>query len=342
MDNYILVYKNGQKKDWCTKLELKNTQPNLIYFICRKETIISYRYGEHANYTFCDRDGNDMPLLVGDTAFFSFKTSGTQRRFILSWEIEQYGIKEEYALYRDDIFYYSPSVADEWADPITDTIRLIQDILRFGLATRKELDALKRELYSYDLNIKWRIKRYSHLKDIDFEKSGLILSTYNVQLPCVEKEYKKTADIKSRLNVQDALAFLRDERDKREHSVELLDEGNKFLEEYASSLERVFIKDGVTTIENGQFDDCKKARIIVLPTSVTCIIQTAFNYTHVESVYIKSSTLAQLSASSPAPGIMLTKAKFYVPQNLLESYKTNFFWKSLADRLFTIKEDEQL
>lgn len=340
MRHYILVYKNGKKEDPCTTLKLKNTQPNLILFTCRKESVHSYRYGEHANYTFCDKDGNDAPLKVGDVTIFSFKTSGTQRNFILSWEIEHSGTKEEYGLCRDDILYYTPSVDYEWSDPITDTRRLIQDILRFGLDARKELDALKREIYSCDSRIEWRFDRYYRLRDIDFEKSGLNLSTYDVELPHIEKQYKEIADFKSKIDIQDALDFLRDEAAKRECTISLLEEGNEIIEKYASSLETVYIKEGVTTIEDGQFADCKSATTVVLPSSVTSIIQTAFNYTPIKTVCITSPTIVHLAPSFPAPGVMRTDAKFYVPQNLVESYKADMFWKTYADRILAIKEGE--
>ena len=340
MTNYIIVYKDGEKADWCTTLTLKNTQPSLILFICRKETVHPYSYGEHANYAFCNRDGNDAPLKVGDVTIYSFKTHGTKRNFILSWELEHSGIKEEYALCRDNIWYYTPSVDYEWSDPIKDTIRLIRDILRFGLDSRRKMDALKREIYSFDYEIELRMNRYFHLRDIDFEKSGLNLSTYAVELPRLEKQYKEIADIKSKIDIQDALNFLRDEADKRERTINLLEEGNEVIGKYASSLATVYIKEGVTTIEDGHFDDCKCASIVVLPSSVTSIVQTAFNFTHVKTVYITSPTLVLLTASHPAPGIMLTNTKFYVPQDMVKSYRTNMFWKPHADRILAIKDDE--
>ena len=82
MTNYIIVYKNGENADWCTTLKLKNTQPSLILFICRKETVHSYSYGEHANYAFCNKDGIDAPLKVGDVTISSLKHMG--QRGILS------------------------------------------------------------------------------------------------------------------------------------------------------------------------------------------------------------------------------------------------------------------
>ena len=340
MTNYILVYKNGEKEDWCTTVKLKNTQPNLILFICRKETLHSYRYGEHANYTFCNRDGNDTPFIAGDVTISSFRTYGTQRCFILSWEIEHSGIKEEYALFRDNIWYYTPSVDYEWFDPIKETIHLIRDILRFGLDSRRKMDALKREIYSFDYEIERRMNRYFHLRDIDFEKSGLNLSTYVVELPRIEKQYKEIAKIKSMTNIQDAMDFLRNEAAKRDSTLKLLEEGNDIIGKHASSLETVYIKEGVTTINEGQFEDCKKAKTIILPSSVTNIVHTALNFVPVESVHITSPTLVQLIPSFPAPGIMLTKAKFYVPQNLVESYRADMFWKSHANSIYSSKDDE--
>ena len=340
MERYIIVYKDGKYEDWCTEIKLKNTQPSLIFFICRKETVHSYGYGEHADYTFCDRDGNAAPLKVSDLSFLSFRTYGTQRNFILSWKIERSGATEEYALSRDNIWQYTPSVDDEWENPIKDTIRLIHDIRRFGLDVRKDIDSLKRVIYSKDWSINWKLKRYWHLRDIDYEKSGLHLSTYAVKLPYLEKDYKKLALVKSRFNVQEALAFLRDELEKRERTFNLLEDGNVILSKYASSLEKVFVKDGVTTIEDEQFDDCKNARVIILPPSVTCIVQTAFNFTPAENVYITSPARVSLNPASPAPGIMLTKAKFYVPSELVESYRTNLFWKSLSNRILPINEED--
>ena len=337
MDSYIIVCKDGNIEE-LSNLKLANAQTDKIFFICQKRIINSYGYGEHTNYTFCDSEGNAVPLAVGNISLFSFRTYGVQRNFILSWKYEHSGIHEEYELHRDNIWYYPPSFDYEWENPINDTIRLIQDISRFGLDARNEIDSLKREIYSTDMKIRWSTKRYSHLIDIDYEKSGLHPKS-DLQLPLLEKEYKRISDAKSRFNAKEAMDFLREEMTKRKRALTLLEEHNKELSMYASSIEVVFVKEGVTTIKDEQFKDCKNAREIFLPPSVTSIIHTAFNFTPVESVYITSPARVDLVPSFPASGIMLTNATFYVRSELIERYRTNLFWKSLSDRILPIKDD---
>ena len=105
----------------------------------------------------------------------------------------------------------------------------------------------------------------------------------------------------------------------------------------------MYIKEGVTKICKDQIDyNYTRAKTVVLPNSIQTIDQTAFNFAPaLESIVIPGPRMAQISPSLPHPGTMLTRAKFYVPNDMLETYRGNQFWSVYANKIVAILEDGQ-
>lgn len=237
MEQYIIVYKDGTITDWCTLAIIRSAPSESIYFICRKTTAFRYGYGEHANYVFCDKDGNDSQMVVGSLSFLSFMTTGTSRDFMLVWNFLNGNAKEKYTLHRDEVWNIMPKFDFEWEHPIKDTFRLLQDIQQIGFETRKELDHLKREIYNKDFRLDNIKNQYFLYRNVDYTKSGLHLEVKYLSLPSLCSDYKKIADGK-RLSIEKRLDFLREELSKRESTIKQLHEANELYEKYVSLLEK--------------------------------------------------------------------------------------------------------
>lgn len=340
IDHYIAVFQSGEKAVFFNRLQIENLTPEHLLFICKKESIISYRYGEHAHYIFCDIEGDPTPFVVGDITLFKFKTHGSQRCFILSWEFKESGVHKEYSLYRDNVWYLRPTFDYEWTNPISDTVKFIQDLRSIGLDSRKELDRLKRNIYARDSKIISLKDKHYYFSNIDYSKCGLNIIFYNVSLPLLEEEYSKIAEKMARSNIKSSLQFLADELFKRESSIKQLEEGNEKYKHIISGLNIIYIKDGVTDLLKDQFNDCNNVVDIYLPPSIERIENNAFNYlSKLERVHISSQKMVNLIPSFPNPGSMLTKAQFYVSDNLVDSYKTDLFWKEKAEKICGVPID---
>ena len=99
------------------------------------------------------------------------------------------------------------------------------------------------------------------------------------------------------------------------------------------SLEGVIIPEGVKTIYGG-FDECYALETITLPSTLSLLEVSTFNYCHnLKRVYLKSQTPPTLhnpNSISQYP-IFENGRKFYVPMDAVESYKTAEGWSRYAN-----------
>lgn len=217
-----------------------------------------------------------------------------------------------------------------------DTIVLLKDIRTLGFPARKKVDVLLRSIYQQASKIERAMHRHILLRNIDFEKSGILLNYMHEELPRYHKKYK---EIYSRLKTHSdgAIRFLRDELALREQTIAIINKGNEKYETKASTLSHVYLKEGISKVDAEQFYASRDVEAITLPKSIQSIIHTAFNFKQKLSVvYITSPRKVQYSYNDP-PGIMTYGGHFYVPKELLESYKSDMFWKEVSERIFPIQ-----
>ena len=338
MEHYIIAFKNSVITDVYSAKNLSNIKPEFVYFICRTENICSYGYGSHDKYVICDNTGKECPLNVEGYLISSFITHGTQSDFMLTWTIIHDGIEEQYSLISDHRWYIQPAYDVEWNDPVKETTALIDDIRTIGFPARKEMDGLLRSIYQQNSEIERALHHHFLLRNIDYEKSGILFNYRPEELPCYHKNYKK---ISARLkrNAERMIGFLREEQALREQTIARLKEGNEKYETVASTLCHVYLREGVSAVDAKQFYACRNVEAITLPASVQTIVHTAFNFKQrLSAVYVTSNKIVHLIPDFPSPGIMTDSVCFFVPKELLDSYKSNMFWNEVSKNIFPIPQ----
>lgn len=118
-------------------------------------------------------------------------------------------------------------------------------------------------------------------------------------------------------------------------------------------LENVVIPDGVTSIRDCAFADCVSLKSITIPDGVTSIGNSAFNSTYLESITIGSGVTSigvyafansgwdvkvYCKPTTPPTGnegmfFGCGSAKFYVPRNSVDAYKSAEYWSDWADNI---------
>lgn len=334
MDHYIAISNTQEIKRIYSKEQLIGIDPGSVLFICKREVNHPYGYGDHSTYTFCDTHGIESPLRIDDYSISSFKTHGIQRDYILSWAIKYKDFDEElYSLHLDRTFYIRPRFY-EWDNPISDTIGFIHDLHLMGLQNRKEIDSLKRAIYQKDGLIEQLKYNNELLRNIDYAKSGVTVSYYRQGLPSYNDKYESFINS---TGIKDApekiIDFLSQEMSKRDNAIQILTKDNQKFESIASKLDKVSLKDGVDNVASDQFYACKNANTIILPPSVISLVHDAFNcLSLLQDVYFLSNRIVKLKIGFPHPGIMSTKAQFYVPITIVDEYKNDFFWRTHANK----------
>lgn len=108
--------------------------------------------------------------------------------------------------------------------------------------------------------------------------------------------------------------------------------------------EIIVIPDGIEFINGDQFDDCSQIRRIIIPESVTQIVCSAFNWKQSlkEVVFLGTRVISLIpplpSAGIVGSGVTSTSATFYVEDSVVDTYKNDFWWKSLADKIHPLSE----
>lgn len=325
MLHFIIVYHDSPSREvyLLNPAPLKNIATGSVTFICRKENIYAREYGEHVLFTFCDTEGNDLPFEFDNYKIVCFRVYGSWSDRRLAWIIEHSGQTEEYILHRDDRGWVAQGTFDrEWDTPVKDTLRLIRDIKRMGFETRKEIDTLKRILYKKDCEVELLANRYNLYKNFDLDLSGTPLEGKSFVPSHGLFDFKDKIKEKHLL-VSQVIPFLKHEIELREISAAQLERINDDFLNIISSRSELRLKDGVNFVHQYQFDYCSKVETIFIPGSVDQIVCTAFNYKDsLKSVYIESAKKVHFLPPLNVPsGSVRTNAKFYVPKDLVESYK---------------------
>ena len=149
--DYHIVDKSGEARLVGRAINLHGTTDTL--FFMRKKPIVSYSYGEHAEYEVVDETGEPAPYRFGDYALKGYRTCGVQKDFMLELDFFYGEELLKHTLHIDGRYGYSltsdPLFAEEWHkyNPSQDVVLFVADLLKMGHEARIEIDRLKRDLY---------------------------------------------------------------------------------------------------------------------------------------------------------------------------------------------------
>ena len=116
----------------------------------------------------------------------------------------------------------------------------------------------------------------------------------------------------------------------------------KFIDAFSCSnfntLTSVTIPDGITSIGRRAFYCCNALTTVTIPETVTKIEHGAFSgCTALTSVFCKSTTPPMLNGYNDYNAETLynnaTNRKIYVPSDVVNTYKTNYYWSEYADAI---------
>ena len=149
--DYYIVCKSGTTRLVGKVDNLHKTNDTL--FFMRKKTIVSYSYGEHAEYEVVDETGTLSPYRFGNYALKGYRTCGRQVDFMLEFDFFHGEELLKHTLHIDGRYGYSltsdPFFAEEWHlhNPTQDAVSFVADLIKMGHEARIEIDLLKRDLY---------------------------------------------------------------------------------------------------------------------------------------------------------------------------------------------------
>ena len=108
---------------------------------------------------------------------------------------------------------------------------------------------------------------------------------------------------------------------------------------YNSALERVELP-MLTTLETGSFSNCSKLRYVDLSSVTSMKGSGTFYGAILETLIIRSETVCTLSSTAVfnGTGIANGTGYVYVPDDLVESYKTAANWSTYADQIKPLSE----
>lgn len=110
---------------------------------------------------------------------------------------------------------------------------------------------------------------------------------------------------------------------------------NMYAIQGSFSLQRLEIPEGVTTISMNAFLDNKGLTVVTLPSTLTSLDINVFkNCYALTSVYVKSTKPPKINASTTFSGC--DNARFYVPAQSVNTYKSETNWAQFADRIEAI------
>ena len=100
----------------------------------------------------------------------------------------------------------------------------------------------------------------------------------------------------------------------------------------------VNIPNSVTLLADGAFRDCSALKKVTLGENIAKIYQNTFASVQLEVIVINSPTV--LNTDSYLFSDICSANKIYVPDELVEEYKSTHFYYSVADKIFAISEYE--
>lgn len=104
------------------------------------------------------------------------------------------------------------------------------------------------------------------------------------------------------------------------------------------SLENIIIPPSVTTLGSSAFASCENLRKIVVPESVLSIGQSAFSRPYgIRKYLLYGDTVKTLQRDNAF--YYNFNFLIFVPDNLVNSYKSALYWSSYSDRILPMSEE---